>query len=462
MPIDTIEPNINSKLPFIKTIRDVLTGQEAIKSSENRKKYLPKLSGQEEADYKVYLRMPIFYEVTSKATDSLATMINRKKPDIQCSEALKKILDEITINRTDFEGISYDIISELLKTSRAIVCVDRREDGSIYMVQYLMEDCIRSEYRDAGGSNKLTCVVFKESYSVPTDDPYIKETNTQYREYKLKPNKKTGEDELFVNIWRESNKKNEYTIHSKIDLTIKGQKLDFIPVKIIGLSNNKKEIKKSPISGIVNANLSHYYSTALLEHSLYWAAIPTPTFTGVEDVGKLKLGASSAVALPDVNAKAFFLEVSGNGIAHIKDQIKEKEHLMAALGAQIISVKKSAGTNLDVAKMHHSESTSTLSEIALFASNGMTEVLKMISTWEDESPEITKEIKVTVNTDFVNNKLSPQEITALLEAHLKGGMSLEMLLYNFNQGELHSKNTTIEEEMLKIQNDNLPQDLDEE
>ena len=57
--------------------------------------------------------------------------------------------------------------------------------------------------------------------------------------------------------------------------------LDYIPFIILGPSAVSPEIQKAPIQDVIDANISHYQTSADFEFSLFWSASPTAVITGL-------------------------------------------------------------------------------------------------------------------------------------------------------------------------------------
>ncbi len=51
-----------------------------------------------------------------------------------------------------------------------------------------------------------------------------------------------------------------------------------------------------------------------------------------------------------------------------------------------------------------------------------------------------------MNTDFVSTEISPQQITALMQAYQGGGISHDTFIYNMVQGEVTPPDVTVEQE----------------
>ena len=65
--------------------------------------------------------------------------------------------------------------------------------------------------------------------------------------------------------------------------------------------------------------------------------------------------------------------------------------------------------------------------------------------WLAEREEIAGVPMVQLNRDFLDSRLSAQELTALVSAWQQGAMPLDDLLYNLQRGEMLRPDYTIEE-----------------
>jgi len=64
---------------------------------------------------------------------------------------------------------------------------------------------------------------------------------------------------------------------------------------------------------------------------------------------------------------------------------------------------------------------------------------------------VTDDITVELNTDFVDVKLTPQEVTALMQTWQSGGVSHETFLWNLQRGEMLPPNISIEDERSRVE-----------
>lgn len=460
MPVNKRDQKIEQHLPFIKKVRDVIAGQETIKSSENIETYLPKRSKQKEKHYTIYCNTPYFLEATARTRDALSSIINRKKPVVECSASIEETLKKITKSGGNIQLFAEEVVFELMTTGLHITIIDRGINGNIFTTNYNIEDLFHYEYYDNNGTQELQQIVIREEYKEASEkDEFIKVVKEQYREYRLIYNKETKSKEVAVNIWRNGKNKNKkkYIVVEKKQLTIGQKILDFIPVVITGL-DSQQLIRKPILAGLVNLNLSHFISEANHEEILYWASAPIISIN--TEANGINLSPGNVTVLPS-EGELKIHEVTGNGAKAIREKIKDKEEMMASMGAGIISEKTSAGTNISVAKMYQANANASLLGISNTASSGLTKIIKIISAWEEEAKDKTNKTSISINTDFISSKAAPDELKAWLELYLKGGMSQETLLYNMQQGEMYKPNTEIQDEIDLIEAGQTTQEMEQ-
>jgi hypothetical protein len=78
-----------------------------------------------------------------------------------------------------------------------------------------------------------------------------------------------------------------------------------------------------------------------------------------------------------------------------------------------------------------------------------------MAEWEG----VSGDIEVELNTDFVDTKILPQELTALMGAWQSGAISHETFLHNMKKGEILPVGVTVEDEKDRIDLQN-PMNLD--
>jgi hypothetical protein len=292
-------------------------------------------------------------------------------------------------------------------------------------------------------------MVFREEYyGRDPDNKYKQIAMDQYREFSME------EDQVMVNIWRETDKDGEktgeYEVFESYTMTNRGKPLGFVPCVSIVADGSSFGIPKPPLLDLVNINLSHYRNSADYEHGLHWTALPTPWFSGLNDRdANITIGSGTAIILPDPSSSAGFLEFTGAGLSKISEAMKHKEAMMSSLGARMLSSRMDQSTSAEVARINVSGETAALSNVSRSISRGVTRLLRMVAQWENK-PNY-EEISVHLNEDYVDSKLAAPDLAALISAYQSGVMSLDSLLWNMDQGERLPQGRTIEEEMELIE-----------
>ena len=110
-----------------------------------------------------------------------------------------------------------------------------------------------------------------------------------------------------------------------IEPRLDGRRMTRIPFIIFGPRGNRPAVAKPPLLDLVNVNLSHYRTTADFEHGAHFTGLPTAVITGhrLDEGEGLAIGAGEAWVLPAPDAKAFFLEFSGQGLGALSDSLAQ-------------------------------------------------------------------------------------------------------------------------------------------
>lgn len=428
MPINSTHPQYDKRAGQWKRCRDVYEGTDAVKNAGEA--YLPKLSGQKDEEYKAYQKRAQFFEATTRTIEGYVGAVMRIDPVVNgdMPEAWATDITNTGINLKDF--IATRIVEQLLMGRQGIL-VDRNEQRP-YLTGYTTE---------AMTNWSSAYVVLKESVTVPKDgDKYDLETIEQYREIT-----KSENGTVVHNIYRKSKETEEWALVDTIEPTKRGNGIKsdlFIPLTLDGQNFNPE---KPPLLGLVDVNLSHYMTSADLEHGRHFVALPTPVIiTGASFEGDLHIGSGKALVLPE-DSDAKYLEFSGQGLKALETGSQEKREQMAALGAQVIQGQKNQAEAAETVRLKQNSETSILTRAVQTVENAMNKALAMMAEWEGVTVPTVK-----INTDYIDSKLTPQEMTALMGAWQGGAISLETLLWNLQRGEVINPDTDLNSEIDRI------------
>jgi hypothetical protein len=197
--------------------------------------------------------------------------------------------------------------------------------------------------------------------------------------------------------------------------------------------------------GLADMNLSHYRTSADLEHGRHFTALPTPYVTGVDAESELSIGAESAWVLPDPSSRAGYLEFSGQGLRALETAMDQKRSMMASLGAQLLEGQKAGVEASETLRLRQNSEMSALMKAVKTVESGLNHAFEYMTEWEGGN-----QISVSINTDFSDTKIDPQVMTALMQAWQSGAISHETFLWNLKRGEILPSGVEIEDERDRI------------
>lgn len=408
-------------------IRDSFEGSDAIKAKGVD--YLPKLSGQDKGQYDAYRLRAVYYNGIERTVSGLVGAVMRVDPIIEVPSKLEGILNDITDTGVSLNDFISMMLSEQLLMGRQGVLVDRNEERP-YLTGYTTEQ-VTNWIEDT--------IVLQETYrKVDPSDQYKSEYDIQYRELT-----RDEDGKYVVRIWRDES---GWKIVDEAYPTKRGEGLDGIPFVALSGDGFNLEPTKSSLLALADTGLSLYRTLADLEHGRHFTALPTPYVTGIDADSELSIGSGSAWVLPNEQSKVGYLEFTGQGLKALEVAVEEKRSMMASLGAQLLQSQKSGVEATDTVRLRQNAEASTLISTVKSVEQAIQTALQVMAEWEG----ITGDVKVKLNTDFVDTKIGAQDMTSLMGAWQSGAISHETFLYNMKRGEILEPDVSIEDEKDRI------------
>lgn len=413
MPIDSLHPKYKERYSQWTKCRDAFEGEDAIKLAGV--KYLPKLKGQTDDDYKSYKNRALFYSITSKSVSALVGMATSKAPKLEYPDSMSVYFNDSRM--IQFSEIYSNVLTEVLLQSRCGVLVDMPAEGGMpYPVVYQAEDIINWRL-DAQG--ELQLVVVRESYDEPIDDFEV-EVSHRYRELRIV-------DGCYIqNIY---NAKGE--IIESLVPTIRGVALTYIPFFVANPFGTGFSDMKPLMLDIANINISHYLSSADLEHGRHFTGLPTPVVIGADSDKDLYIGSTKFLVIPDKSGDAKYLEFTGQGLQSLEKAMSEKQSLLASLSARLLDNSSRGSEAADAVKLRYMSETASLTTVVNAISIVLNTSYKLIAEIIGENPD---DFNLTLDTDFMESQLSAPEMSSLFDGFIKGAVSKETLVYNLRKG----------------------------
>lgn len=432
MPVTMTHPEYRKWEPDWIKCRDAYNGQRDIKAKGPQ--YLPRLTGQTDSEYKAYKERALFYAITSKTVGAMLGMAISKPPVLKYPKGMEYYFEERS--GIQFHETMSTSIAENLLMGRFGALVDRpKEGGRPYIRYYLAEDILNWK-TDMNGDPYL--VVLREyAYTDETDDRFNQDTCLVYRVLELVNGKyvQTLYDE-----------KGGYT--GEVVPTNTGKTMSFIPFFVLNPFGVGFETTKPPMLDIVDINISHYRTSADLEHGRHFTGLPTPVVIGVAPDTKLKIGSMTAWVLPDPSCDAKFLEFTGQGLQSLEKAMEEKQAQLASLSARLLDNSSNGSEAADTVKLRYMSETASLASIIRADEAFLNSVFKAIAIMEELNPN---EVSILLDKEFLNTRLNAQEILKLTESFLQGGMSAEAYVFNLRRGDALPADRSDEDEIKAAQ-----------
>lgn len=436
MGIDSTHPLYDDSKEKWTRVRDSYLGSDAIKSKGEI--YLPKLSSQEKAEYDAYVMRSMYVNAIKNTVQGLVGAVMRINPVINAPDRIMELAQDITGTGVSLNDFISNMLSEQLLMGRQGVMIDRTTERA-YLSGYTTEQ-MTNWMQDV--------IVLKETYlQQDLNDDYSQSYEVQYRELLI------DEDGKFlVRVWKDNE---GWNVAQEIYPTKVGQALDMIP--FVAISGNELNMNPTqpPLMSLVDTNLSMYRTSADLEHGRHFTALPTPYVTGIDGDSELRIGSGSAWILPDSSSKAGYLEFTGQGLQALEKAVEEKRSIMAGLGASLLQTQKNGVESAESLRLRQNSEASVLVGAVLSVQEGIAKALSIMAEWEG----VSGDIEVELNTDFVDTKILPEELTALMGAWQSGAISHETFLHNMKKGEILPVEVTVEDEKDRIDLQN-PMNLD--
>ena len=479
MPVQTPHADYKEKRDLWRKARDCVAGSKAIKRGGEL--YLPRLSGSTESEYQAYKHRALFYGASLRTVQGLSGAILRKPATLVYPEGARDALSRAGLRSEPLAGLLKIAVDEVITLGRVGFLVDSAPGSdSPYISAYVGETIVNwREGTDPDGRRRLTLVVLREEVEVPKPgDPFVIEKVPQYRVLTLgilpaiaeevnEAGEQIGvriadgftESEIerpfyYQQIWAKDPDKDEddprafYLSQTITPRLSGGRLLNEIPFKFINPTHTKPEVDNPPLNDLMDVNISHYMNYADLEHGRHYTALPTPWVAGFDpETTRLKIGSSVAWVTNETDGKAGMLEFTGEGLGHLASGLKDKEQLMAVLGARLLEMQKAGVEAADTVKLRTAGEQSALANIAMVVSEAFTHLLRWFWSWNNlgEVP-----ISVELNRDFDIVNMDYRDLEKYMLALQAGVISWETWIYLLQRGEVLPDNVDAEEEARRI------------
>jgi len=376
---------------------------------DSSKKYLLQSVNENDLDYSIRVQLSTYNNIYERIITAQVGMVYRKQlilddvPEkfIQWFEELKleQHLADCT-TRADVDG-------------KGLIMLDMPvAGGEPYLVQIKRESLINWRYEDG----KYTMAVIAEQYA--EEDGFKLEYKTQYRVLHEDGN---------IDIWREVEGKG-MEIYESITTSY-----DFLPLYLADLG----DLPPMYNIAVMSKNLFNYTSSC---DAFIWKAGNPSLLTiglGIDENSEIKLGQNSTINTDNEMAKVEWIELTGNSLPIVKQDIDDKTRAIAERALQLDQVGVDQNKTATQVNRENSESNARLSDISSimeFMANDIYEGLVRMKYNQEPVG------KINYARDFKDEGITNNFMQQMTNLWVSGAISQETLL-----------NSLIEKEQITIE-----------
>ncbi|MEG8030675.1 DUF4055 domain-containing protein [Sphingomonas aurantiaca] len=460
-----IEPQINEPTDAIRAAyarwaknRAFVDGEEAVKAQEQL--YLPAANPEDSAaEYDAYIARTGFLPAASKIAQGLSGLIFRKRAQLNTTSARVQVLSQlITPSGESLDDLAEWVVRETLITNFTGLLVDHPDRDGFIGLSAANE--IERGYRPRIAGYAGECILEVTPGLVNEARQIVrvrlKEDDGSIRELML------NDGRYQVRKWVRSE---GGFVAGPIKTPIRnGEPLSEIPFVLVS-TTDKLTPTPSILQHSVDLNLQHYRVEGLLTSVLYFLSAPIPVVTGlkprmiakmvpneagvmvsreVEEPIKLNVAVGNAWIFPEEGTKAEYLEFKGQGAQVIENKLKNIKDELSTIGHSILAPEKPAPEAAETQMLRRAAENATLAGFTRTISRKLERVIRMFALWADPS---AGELSYSLNTDFLPQQMTAQEMTALLGMWQAGVITHSQLLHCLVDGEILSPALDIEGEI---------------
>lgn len=411
-------------------VRDALDGQDQIRA--RRERYLRRPDGMTTAQYDAYLSRAQYYPVCERTLRGMTGMVFRRRPVVTLPPRLEAMHDHATVDGQSLATLAERAVYEVLSVGRLGVLLDYTGQSATLRTPHVATYDAEHILSWTTHGDLLLRVVLRE------EDHVILEL--------------TIDDGVYTSArWVRPEPGGPWVMQHRHVPLFGGEPLTRIPVVFVGPYELLPTPPKPPFLDLADVALGHYRNSADYEHALYLTAQPTPWVSGALRSGDTPtaIGSGAFWVLPE-GATAGMLEFSGAGIEAQRRAMLDKQDQMAALGARMIHEGKLRNEAADTARMRGRAELSLLTGTVNRVEEALARVLRTATEWLGDDPAA---VSVELNRDWVEARMRPEELSALVRAWQSGGISSATLHENLQRGEIVPPERTVEDERDLIASD---------
>lgn len=387
--------------------------------------YLPKFKAEAPEDYTARLNSSWLFNGFRKTTMDMTGRVFSKPVEIaEGPDQLIKWAENIDLAGRDLSTFSAEVFKDGFQSGIAYIMVDAprfegettrqqaRDLGLRPMLSHLrVEDVLGFQTQNYG--NVLALSQFRILEAVIEQDP--KDEFSQITTDQVRVLDRL-DDGVFVRLYRK-NAKGDWLVFDEYKTAAK--EITVVPYYAARTGFFTGE---PVLEDLADVNIAHWVSQSDQRNILHFARVPILHASGrPSSDGPLTISAGTAIQSDDPNARLEWVEHSGAAIAAGRQDLKDLEFQMEALGLQLVVARVgnagATGAALDAAK-----ETSTLAMMADSLKDALEQALQFMAYYGGLGE---RAITVAVNKEFGITMITPQELQVMQSDVALGLLSKE-------------------------------------
>ena len=395
-------------------------------TSKSARDYIARRTHEEENAYLMRVEKAIYTNYTGRTREGLKGAIFRLNPQVELAPDMEFMLQNADGSGQSIIQVAKIATDEVMETGRFGMLADypmvmegmtaeqqRRLAIQPHIATYTAETIINWHVHVQNGRKVLGMLVLKEKVPVHYDE-FTWDYEDQYRVLRL------TEEGYTQQIYNQD----EDPITEQIVIrNAAGQPFDHIPFWFVGSRDNMPDCDDPVLYDIATINIGHFRNSADHENNLsvhgggtlVVSTDQSPEGFMAANPGGITVGENAGIVLSE-GGKAELLQLSASSA--MREEMLHKEQMMIQIGAKIIS-KGGAQRTAEEARIQATSENSMLDTIVGNIDEAFTGVLYDCQSFINSADN---EIVFSVNSDFWQDSITPQEIMAMIQGNDAGVM----------------------------------------
>lgn len=394
----------------------LMQGTEGMRGSA--KLYLPKHTGENDADYKVRVSRSVLRNFFKQTVTTFTGKVFSTDPIIEADQQILDMLENCDLTGRHFNVFAREVFQEALVKGISFVLVDypttpeglnleeeRMLGNRPYMVHIKPEQLLGWKTEIKGGIHVLSQARILETTVNTCSTTFLEKTFHRVRVFDRKDNV------VSCRIFERYDNQLWALISENVLLGI-------TEIPLVAFYTNRKGffIGEPPLEDLAYMNVEHFQIRSDQRSALNVASFPVLVATGIPEGTDIEFGPNKMLVSQSSDAKFSFLESGGAHLAAGRSELMDLENSMRSFASQFeLSNKQTTATGraIDAA-----ESSASLKSWSLSFCDFAEELIRLMYVWTGINP--TVDYKYITDTDFGIKADDIQEYDVILRAFASG------------------------------------------